>query len=268
MSKKALIVDKDIFFVEFFSGILEARGYEVSRAYDGKEGVAKLQEGPVDLLVVDMVMPKIDGSLLIKFARAKYPNEPFLTITAVSGTLVEQAGELEAIGADYYIAKGPRKQMGNYLQSWLDTIEDRVPSESERCDILTPERVYPRRTTMELIERLTFSRSIIENLPVGVIVVDRDGRVINMNTKAEEITNKSIAEVLNQHATCAFEKYDRDAVVESLKEVVTDVDVPRASFWATLGSIQVRVLVSLLKINGDIAGWILCLDNMQVNEED
>jgi len=41
MSKRALVVDNDFFFVEFLTELLEKRGYEVIKAYDGKEGVAK-----------------------------------------------------------------------------------------------------------------------------------------------------------------------------------------------------------------------------------
>ena len=42
MPRKALVVDSDFFFVEFLSGVLERRGYQVRNAYDGKEGIAGL----------------------------------------------------------------------------------------------------------------------------------------------------------------------------------------------------------------------------------
>ena len=48
MPKKAMVVDSDFFFVEFLSGLLEKRGYTVRKAYDGKQGIAGLDEGPFD----------------------------------------------------------------------------------------------------------------------------------------------------------------------------------------------------------------------------
>ena len=44
MAKKALVVDNDFFFVEFLTELLENKGYEVTKAYDGKEGVSRLEE--------------------------------------------------------------------------------------------------------------------------------------------------------------------------------------------------------------------------------
>ena len=52
MSEKSLIVDDDFFFVEFLAELLETRGHEVIKAYDGKQGISKLEEGPVDFILL------------------------------------------------------------------------------------------------------------------------------------------------------------------------------------------------------------------------
>ena len=72
MSKRALVVDNDFFFVEFLAELLEKRGYEVTKAYDGKEGMSNFEKGPFDILFTDLIMPKIDGVQLIKIARQKF----------------------------------------------------------------------------------------------------------------------------------------------------------------------------------------------------
>jgi len=59
--KRILLVDNDRFFVEFLSEILTKRGYEIIRAYDGKEAIERILEGPVDIAFIDLVMPKIKG---------------------------------------------------------------------------------------------------------------------------------------------------------------------------------------------------------------
>jgi len=100
-NKKALVVDNDFFFMEFLAEVLEARDYEVIRAYDGKEGISKLDQEDVDLILVDMIMPKIDGGQLIRFIRSKYPDTG-LPIIALS--IIEQMDGLSGIDADYFIA--------------------------------------------------------------------------------------------------------------------------------------------------------------------
>ncbi|MFH0843859.1 MAG: response regulator, partial [Pseudomonadota bacterium] len=89
MTKKALVVDNDFFFVEFLTELLEQREYEVIKAYDGKEGISKLEEGLVDIIFVDLIMPKIDGRQFIQFTRKKYPDGRFPIVTH-SGSIIEQ----------------------------------------------------------------------------------------------------------------------------------------------------------------------------------
>ena len=61
MQKKALVVDNDFFFVEFLSELLSKRGYQVVKAYNGKQGIAKLENETVDILFADLILPKVDG---------------------------------------------------------------------------------------------------------------------------------------------------------------------------------------------------------------
>lgn len=122
MSKKAIVVDNDFFFVEFLSELLQARGYQVIRTYDGKEAKSKLEQQNFDLIFVDMVMPKMDGRELIRFVRTTFPNAHF-PIIAFSGAIVKQLGKLDEIGADYFIAKGPMEKMTEYIEMLMDKIE-------------------------------------------------------------------------------------------------------------------------------------------------
>jgi CheY-like chemotaxis protein len=94
MAQKALVVDNNYFFVKFLSELLEKRGYRVIKAYDGKEGIARLDDGPIDIVFADLIMPKIDVRRFIEFIRIKYQDTP-IPIVALSGTVIEQLGELD-----------------------------------------------------------------------------------------------------------------------------------------------------------------------------
>ena len=122
MQKKALVVDNDFFFVEFLSELLTKRGYRVLKAYDGKQGIAKLEKDIVDILFADLILPKVDGRQFFKFVRNKYNGNHF-PMVALSGTMIEQLGSLHEIGADYYIAKGPIDQLTIKLNEFMAEME-------------------------------------------------------------------------------------------------------------------------------------------------
>ena len=91
MQKKAMVVDSDYFFVEFLSELLSKRGYAVLKAYDGKEGIALLENDTVDVLFSDLALPKVDSRRFFQFIRDKY-NGYNIPIVAISGIMIEQLG--------------------------------------------------------------------------------------------------------------------------------------------------------------------------------
>jgi CheY-like chemotaxis protein len=68
MRKKVMVIDDDENAVKFLSVLLSESGYEPIVAYDGKEGLQKIEEHAVDLIVLDVMMPKKTGFVLFKQA--------------------------------------------------------------------------------------------------------------------------------------------------------------------------------------------------------
>lgn len=111
MSKKyVLIVDDDPDMVETVGMMLESKGYEVGKAYDGIEGDESIRRRRPDLLVLDVMMPRKDGYTLC--AELKKSNStrdiPVILLTAV-GEAVPTTSYSHADGmateADDYIPK-------------------------------------------------------------------------------------------------------------------------------------------------------------------
>jgi DNA-binding response OmpR family regulator len=82
---------------------LRSAGYEVSTAGDGEQALARQTEAPADLLVLDLMMPRMDGLEVCKALRAKGSAAPILMLTAKSTELDRVLG-LE-LGADDYLTK-------------------------------------------------------------------------------------------------------------------------------------------------------------------
>ena len=259
MSKRALVVDNDFFFVEFLTEFLEKRGYEVVKAYDGKEGISKFEHGPFDILFTDLIMPKIDGVQLIKIARQKFSESPF-PIIAISSTIMEQQDEIINIEADYCFAKGPLEQMEDHLNALMDRIENQGISPTENTNVIEPGTLYPRQATAELVNELNFQKAITESIGLGIVVVDKDARVMNATSQALEISEKSLEEILNEPITSMFPKEGRAPLIDALKGVARNPGLRKISFSITIRFQEIRLAVSLLRVSGDVTGWIVAME--------
>lgn len=84
-AKYVLIVDDDPDLVETVSMILESKGYEVGKAYDGIEGEAAIKQRHPDALVLDVMMPRKNGYQLCKELKANQATRgiPVVLLTAV-----------------------------------------------------------------------------------------------------------------------------------------------------------------------------------------
>lgn len=103
--KKILIVDDEQDIVESLKFVLETSDYTCYCAYNGEDGLRLAKEIMPDLIILDVMMPKINGykiSRLLKYD-AKYKNIPILMVTARSQEEDKLIGE--ETGADEYITK-------------------------------------------------------------------------------------------------------------------------------------------------------------------
>ena len=103
--KKILIVDDEIDIVETLKFILEDAGYQCYCAFDGVEGLNLAREIMPDLMILDVMMPKINGykiSRLLKYDN-KYKNIPIMMVTARSQDEDKLIGE--ETGVNEYITK-------------------------------------------------------------------------------------------------------------------------------------------------------------------
>ena len=102
MDRKILIVDDEKNIVDIIAFNLKKEGYTVITAADGEEGVQKAMEENPDLILLDIMMPKMDGYEVCKKIREK-KNTPIIMLTARAEELDKVLG-LE-LGADDYIPK-------------------------------------------------------------------------------------------------------------------------------------------------------------------
>ena len=260
MSKQAMVVDADYFFVEFVSELLEKRGYAVTKAYDGKDGISKLESSPQDILFVDLIMPKVDGQQFIHFVRQKYGPNHF-PIVALSGVMIEQLGNLNEIGADYFMAKGPIDKLAVQLNEFMAEIEAYPEFPPSEMKIMETGGVYPRRDAVELLNALKFHQAVIESLGVGIIVVDMDTRILNANSLALEIMEKLSMQIVNRPIIEIFPKPVRAKLGDALKQVIQLPQKSKIRFFTDFSGRPISTTVSAIFISSSKAGWVLVLED-------
>jgi DNA-binding response OmpR family regulator len=99
MPKKILVVDDDPDILDALVMILESKGYEITRAHDGVEAIEKLVADKPDLMILDLLMPKMDGFRVFKKLQEpswkEFSHMPILILTSVREEASRRRYELE-----------------------------------------------------------------------------------------------------------------------------------------------------------------------------
>ena len=100
---KILIIEDEKMVADSLKSLLEQKGFQVECVYDGEAGEDYALLGVYDLLILDVMMPKLDGYEVAQRVRAQRCGTPILMLTA-RASLEDRIRGLEA-GADYYLTK-------------------------------------------------------------------------------------------------------------------------------------------------------------------
>lgn len=121
--KKILIVDDDQNLREIYTDILTKEGYSIDQAKDGEEGYYALSRGGYDLILLDLILPKMDGLMILQKLRSEAPlkpNGPIIILSNIGqSTLNEKVltlGAKESITKSDYTPDQIVAKVKNYLK--------------------------------------------------------------------------------------------------------------------------------------------------------
>lgn len=119
---KILIVEDDQFIREFYEDLLRGEGYSVETAVDGEIALAKIKQGGWNIIMLDIMLPKIDGLQILKDLKTNPPavsNGSVIVLTNLgNNTIINQAFNLGATGYLIKSAMNPDevlKEIKNFL---------------------------------------------------------------------------------------------------------------------------------------------------------
>ena len=133
MAKKILFIDDDQYLRDVYEEILKTQGYDVTTAINGEDGLKKLQEGGYDLVLLDIMMPTLDGIGVLEGLQknpAKQPNGPIVLLTNLGlDPLIKTA---KTKGAASYLLKADLtpKELVDHVKKFLgeDTPNPTTPT--------------------------------------------------------------------------------------------------------------------------------------------
>ncbi len=153
-TKRILVIEDELDLVPMVKARLEANGFEVLTAFDGEEGLKKAQEEHPDLILLDIMLPKLDGYQVCRKLKedSRFQRIPILLFTARKSDTEEQRG-LEC-GADGYLYKPyTPKELFEKIQSALEKKSPAVETMPKKQILLIDDEVDICTFTKLILER-------------------------------------------------------------------------------------------------------------------
>ena len=122
-AKTILVVDDDMELSDGLRSVLERQGYRVFQARDGQQGKQMVYQHHPDLVILDMMMPRMGGYPVLEHFKGKTDAPPIIMITANEGS--RHKAYAEYLGVIDYI----RKPFA--MERLLETVQKALPTEKE-----------------------------------------------------------------------------------------------------------------------------------------
>jgi len=194
MVKKILVVDDESSIVTLLQYNLEQAGFLVDTAVDGQQGYDSVFENKPDLIILDLMLPKMDGMEVCKALRIKGINTPIIMLTAKDDEFDKVLG-LE-LGADDYMTKpfSPREvtaRVKAVLRRTQQVVQEIEPVVNESSFEFGSLQVYPERFEVLLNEEaLEFTPKEFELL---VHLMENKNRVLTRDQLLSAVWNYDFA---------------------------------------------------------------------------
>ncbi|MDR6122112.1 two-component system alkaline phosphatase synthesis response regulator PhoP [Bacillus sp. SLBN-46] len=216
MKNKVLVVDDEQSIVTLLQYNLEQAGFEVLTAMDGQKGKELAETESPDIIVLDLMLPKLDGMEVCKQLRQKNIMVPILMLTAKDDELDKIIG-LE-LGADDYMVKpfSPREVIARVKAILRRTqIQNEVPEEAEKNNDELIEigklKIYPQKYEAYFQEELL--ELTLKEFELLLYLAQNKGRVLTRDQLLSAVWNYEFAgdtRIVDVHISHLREKIEEE----------------------------------------------------------
>jgi PAS domain S-box-containing protein len=256
-SKTIVFVDDDPLILEALTDLLSAEGYTVHTARDGLEALSVIWEVEPDYIILDAVLPKLDGGQVCAAVRqdARLRKTP---IIAFSGLSPQNYDFFPQLSADAYVAKGPLTSAGQNLLMAISRIEKEGLDGVDGVR-LGYENYRPRRLVDELLRERAHLTAILRIIAPGVLELDRDGRIVMANPGACEILGIREGELVGELFSSLLLPAHRNTVRDLLTDLVRSEEPAQHVTALRLGEKTLTVRLAPVLENSACTGLLVTL---------
>ncbi len=192
MSQKVLVVDDEQSIVTLLKYNIEQAGYQVIVAYDGVQALEKVNEEKPDLVVLDVMLPEMDGIEVCKTIRSDKNQVPILMLTAKDDEFDRVLG-LE-LGADDYMTKpfSPREVVAR-VKAILRRISQIESSQLDEDEDIILGSIRIRPDYFEVYRNDELLELTPKEFELLLYLIERQGRVITREHMLNSVWNYEFA---------------------------------------------------------------------------
>jgi two-component system response regulator CpxR len=208
---RILLIDDDRKLARMLAAFLEAQGYDCAVAHDGAEGLARAREERWDLLILDVMMPRLGGFEALRAVRG-FSQVPVLMLTARGGDEDRIQG-LEG-GADDYV---PKTASSRELLARIRAVLRRAAAAAPAPAAERPQAVTVGALHLDAAAR----RASLAGAPLSLTPVEFDLLLALARHRGRVCSRESLVEQVRERE---FEAYDRsiDVHIASLRRKLSD----------------------------------------------
>jgi len=218
--RRILLVDNDRVIVTLLRDALEERGYLVTPAFDGLEALEYLATDHPDCVILDMVMPKVDGAGVCR-AIKEDPSRRHIPVVLLTATATEGEATLRTLGADACIAK---RDIARTIEDVTETLTRLESGGAVPESVVGGERLQPRQLVVELLRANQSIAHLLRVLGEGVLVADSASRVTYVNAAAGRLLERGEAACLGMPLRALLGQGAAAALEETLRRLARTAD--------------------------------------------
>lgn len=214
-----LIIDDEKSIRTTLAAFLKAKGYEVHQAGDADEGIRILEKTPVDVVLTDIVLPRIMGIEILKTIRQTAPDVVVVMMTGEP--TVDTATESLRIGAFDYLTKPVTKdivcRVVDRAFQFITVTNEKRRLEKENTAYREHLEQMVQEKTGELLKSKEQLKAIFESSADYLMLLDRDHRIVTLNRAEQGLTVQGCIGIPLYELV---EASDRDRVKAHLDRVI------------------------------------------------
>lgn len=264
-SKTIVFVDDDSFMREAIGEILKNKGFEVRVAKDGLDGLQLIRSLHPDYVILDIILPKIDGGRVCWLLRQD-PQLRNTPVIAFSGLGPQDFRRFPELSADAYVAKGPLTIVTTNLLAAIKYVDERGRGDIQG-GIFGYEGFHPRQLISEMVYLKRHYESLVRSFGSGVLEIDAEGRILMVNAAAANLLGKREVRLITLSFPSLFPAKERRIIQDILEELQKSRTAETVRVKVSIGPTELSVGFSCTADEGELTGILVTLESTRRDQE-